>query len=325
VVARISAQSAQPRHILVCFDFEGAYGMPHDAPYDVVSAARRILDRLAAFGAPAVFFVVGQLAEEHPGLIDEISQAGHEIGLHGYDHDDLASYDAGRLSALDRNLARVETLVSDITGSPPIGFRAPYLLGPRFYRREVYDLLADHGYRWVSNREIRYPVELLRPDRLPLPRPWRQIPAVAAARVAHSRLMLACLNAGLVARETFAGSAPGRLRWLLDGRPPFRRGRLTEIPLYAPLDCDLLGLPAPQQDTAPYLLAYARSALCDAVARPAAAAMVTFHDWIVAGGNRMVLLDEILKTAEKTGLEVSTIAGSAHWLAEPGTEPALPG
>ena len=70
--------------------------------------------------------------------------------------------------------------------------------------------------------------------------------------------MLACLNAGLVARETFAGSAPGRLRWLLAGCPPFVRAGLAEIPFYAPLDCDLLGLPAPQQDTAPYLLAYAR-------------------------------------------------------------------
>jgi peptidoglycan/xylan/chitin deacetylase (PgdA/CDA1 family) len=311
--------------MLICFDFEGAYGMPHDAPYDVVSAGRRILDRLAAFGAPAVFFAVGRLAEEHPGLIAEIAQAGHEIGLHGYDHDDLACYDAGRLSALDRDLARVETLISDITGSAPIGFRAPYLLGPRFYRREIYELLADHGYRWVSNREIRYPVELLRPDRLPLPRMWRQLPAAATARVARSHLILAGLNAGLVARETFAGSAPASLRWLLAGCPPFRRGRLAEIPLYAPLDCDLLGLPAPGKDTAPYLLAYARSALRDAVARPAAAAMITFHDWIVAGGNRLVLLDDVLQTAEKTGMEVSTIAGSAHWLAESAGGPATPG
>lgn len=317
MAATFPARPAQPRPrpMLICFDFEGTYGMPHDAPYDVVSAGRRILGRLAAFGTPAVFFVVGRLAEEHPELIGEISRAGHEIGLHGYDHDDLAGYDAGRLGALDRDLARVETLISDITGSRPIGFRAPYLLGPRFYRREVYDLLADHGYRWVSNREIRYPVELLRPDRLPLPRSC-QIPAAVTGRVARSRVMLAGLNAGLVAREAFARSAPGRLRWLLTDRAPFRRGRLAEIPLYAPLDCDLLGLPAPRQDTAPYLLAYARSALCDAVARPAAAAMVTFHDWIIAGGNRLVLLDDVLRTAAQTGLEVSTIAGSARWLAE---------
>jgi hypothetical protein len=324
-MVRLPARAARSRHMIICFDFEGTYGMPYDAPYDVVSAAHRIMDRLAAFGVPAVFFVVGRLAEEHPGLVAEISRAGHEIGLHGYDHDDLAGYDAERLGALDRDLARVETLISDITGSRPAGFRAPYLLGPRFYRREVYDLLADHGYEWVSNREIRYPVELLRPDRLPWPGRGRRVPAAVTGRVARSRLLLAGLNTGLVAGEAFAESAPGRIRWLLTGRAPFRRGRLAEIPLYAPLDCDLLGLPAPGQDTAPYLLAYARSALCDAVARPAAAAMITFHDWIVAGGNRLVLLDDVLRTAARTGLEVSTIAGSAHWLAESAAGPATPG
>ena len=128
--------------------------------------------------------------------------------------------------------------------------------------------------------------------------------------------MLAFLNAGLVARETFAGSALGRLRWLLAGRPPFLRDGLAEIPLYAPLDCDLLGLPAPHQDTPPYLLSYARSALCDAVSRPAAAAMITFHDWIIAGGNRLVLLDDVLRSSAKMGLTVSTIAGSPDWPAE---------
>lgn len=287
--------------------------MPHDARYDIASATHRILDRLSAFGASAVFFVVGRLAEENPELVREISQAGHEIGLHGYDHDDLASYDAKRLDALDRDLARAETLIGEIAGARPTGFRAPYLLGPRFYRREVYDILAAHGYRWVSNREIRYPVELLRPDRMPLPGSWR-LPSGAAARLARSGLLLALLNAGLVTRETFGGSAAGRLRWLLAGRPPFPRGGLAEFPLYAPLDCDLLGLPAPQQDTAPSLLGYARAALCDAVSRPAAVTMVTFHDWIVAGGNRLVLLDDVLTAAGKTGLTVAATAAHEQWL-----------
>ena len=322
VISSSPAQSAWSGHLLLCFDFEGAYGMPHDVPYDIVSATHRILDRLSAFGASAVFFVVGRLAERYPELVREISQAGHEIGLHGYDHDDLASYDAERLAALDRDMARVETLICDITGARPIGFRAPHLLGPRFYRREVYGILAAHGYRWVSNREIRYPVELLRPDRIPLPRSWRELPAAASARagprVGRSRLLLASLNVGLVARETFAGTAFGRLRWLLAGRQPFARDGLAEIPLYAPLDCDLLGLPAPQVDTPPYMLDYARSALCAAVSLPTAAAMITFHDWIVAGGNRLVLLDDVLGAATRTGRHVSTIAGSPDRLAELG-------
>lgn len=305
---------AGSRHLLLCFDFEGAYGMPHDVPYDLVSATHRIMDRLSVFEASAVFFVVGRLAEKYPDLIREISCAGHEIGLHGYDHDDLASYSAERLQVLDGDMARVEELIHDMTGTRPIGFRAPYLLGPHFYRREVYDILAAHGYRWVSNREIRYPVELVRPDRAALPRGCRQFLAAASPRIARSRLGLAFLNAGLVTRETFAGSAVGRLNWLLGGRPPFARDGLTELPLYAPLDCDLLGLPTPQQDTPPYLLAYARSALCGAVSLPGRTAMITFHDWIITGGNRLVLLDNVLAAAQKEGLKVSTIAADPYYL-----------
>ena len=54
MVARVPAQPARSRHLPLSFDFEGVYGMPHDAPYDTVSAAHRILDRLSAYGASAV-------------------------------------------------------------------------------------------------------------------------------------------------------------------------------------------------------------------------------------------------------------------------------
>ena len=137
--------------------------------------------------------------------------------------------------------------------------------------------------------------------------------AAASERISESRLALAVLNAGLVMHDTFAGSAIGRLR-ALSGHPPFARNGVVEIPLYSPLDCDLLGLPTPQQDTPPELLAYARSTLCNAAASSSGIAMVTFHDWIVAGGNRLVLLDDVLTRARETGTDVSTIATSPHWL-----------
>lgn len=128
--------------------------------------------------------------------------------------------------------------------------------------------------------------------------------------------MLASLNAGLVARESFGGSPTWRLRWLLRGRAPFVRDGLVEVPLYAPLDCDLLGLPTPQCDTPPEMLAYARAAVRAAAAEPGGLTMVTFHDWIVAGGNRLVLLDEALAAARGAGLAVSTVAANPHWLPE---------
>ena len=228
--------------------------MPHDEPFDLRRSASLILDELARHQAHAVFFVVGRMVEEHPDLVREIAAAGHEIGLHGYEHDHLSEYDAEALALLDKNLARVGSLLEDITGSRPQCFRAPYLLAPHFYRAEVYAMLRAQGFRWVSNREVRYPVELLRPGLFPVRGAWRA--GDGSARLVRDRVLLGPLNAGLVAKDTFAGSAAGRLRWLLGQRAPFERDGLAEVPVYSPLDCDLLGLPRPGEDTPPEALAY---------------------------------------------------------------------
>ena len=159
--------------LLVCFDFEGAHGMPHDLPYDLDEGAELILAKLAEYDARAVFFVVGRMVEDNPDLIRAIAAAGHEIGLHGYEHHHLSRYDAEALALFGTNLSRAGSTLADITGARPIGFRAPYLLFPHFYRREVYTLLKAQGYLWVSNREVRYPAELLRPGLIPLRSAWR--------------------------------------------------------------------------------------------------------------------------------------------------------
>ncbi|MGH9165435.1 MAG: polysaccharide deacetylase family protein [Acidimicrobiales bacterium] len=44
---------------------------------------------LARHGAHATFFVVGDTVSAHPELIDRITVAGHELGLHTTDHRDL--------------------------------------------------------------------------------------------------------------------------------------------------------------------------------------------------------------------------------------------
>jgi peptidoglycan/xylan/chitin deacetylase (PgdA/CDA1 family) len=302
--------------LLVCFDFEGSYGMPHAVPFDVRRSARLILDELAKHSAQAVFFVVGRMVEDHPDVVRDIADAGHEIGLHGYEHDDLASYDAEALALLDKNLARVGSLVEDIAGSRPQCFRAPYLLAPNFYRAEVYAMLRAQGFRWVSNREVRYPVELLRPGLFPVRGAWRA--ADGSARLARDRLLLGPLNARLIAKETFGGSPARRLRWLLGQRRPFTRDGLTEVPVYAPLDCDLLGLPAPTEDTPPDALAYTQAVVRATATASGRLSMITFHDWIVSGGNRLSLLGDCLAAAHQSGTDIATIAQRPDWLAMPG-------
>jgi peptidoglycan/xylan/chitin deacetylase (PgdA/CDA1 family) len=298
--------------LLVCFDFEGSYGMPYEVPFDVRRSAGLILNELERHSAQAVFFIVGRMVEDLPDVVRDIASAGHEIGLHGYEHDDLGNYDAAALALLDKNLARVGSLVEDITGARPQCFRAPYLLAPHFYRAEVYAMLRAQGFRWVSNREIRYPAELLRPGLFPVRGAWRT--SDGSARLVRNRALLGPLNAGLVAKETFGGSPAGRLRWLLGQRSPFVRDGLAEIPVYAPLDCDLLGLPKPTDDTSPEALAYTKSVVQAAAVTPGRLSMITFHDWIVSGGNRLSLLGDCLAAAHENGVDIATIAHRPAWL-----------
>jgi peptidoglycan/xylan/chitin deacetylase (PgdA/CDA1 family) len=259
------------------------------------------------------------MVEEQPDVVASIAAAGHEIGLHGYEHDRINLYDADAVRLLDKNLGRVSSLLEEMTGARPQAFRAPFLLGPDFYRSDVYAVLREQGFRWVSNREVRYPVELLRP------RPGTAIPSYAwrgsdgAARLVRNRLLLGPLNAKMLAKGGFLGSPADRLRWLLGRREPFTRDGLTEVPVYSPLDCDLLGLPRHREDTAPAELEYTRAVIRAAAApRPGELSMITFHDWIVSGGNRLSLLADALSTARGHGADIATIAESPGWLSPAG-------
>ena len=49
-------------------------------------STRWILERLAAGGVRATFFIVGQIAEHNPALVRDIHRAGHEVASHGWDH-----------------------------------------------------------------------------------------------------------------------------------------------------------------------------------------------------------------------------------------------
>jgi hypothetical protein len=60
------------------------------------------------------------------------------------------------------------------------------------------------------------------------------------------------------------------------------------------LDSDLLGFPQPSVHSPQSLLDFARFALESCLARPGHLSMLTFHDWLIGGGNRLALLDGVL-------------------------------
>lgn len=65
-------------------DRDAIYVTFDDGPHPEISPeVLRLLDR---FGAKATFFLIGQNAEKHPGIVQDILDKGHSIGLHGYAH-----------------------------------------------------------------------------------------------------------------------------------------------------------------------------------------------------------------------------------------------
>ncbi|HET6561998.1 MAG TPA: polysaccharide deacetylase [Marmoricola sp.] len=85
-------------------------------------AVPRLLTLLERRSVPATWFVPAHTAKTYPDLCHEIVAAGHEVALHGYAHENVAVLD----EATERQLlARSVEALHEVTGTAPVGFRAP--------------------------------------------------------------------------------------------------------------------------------------------------------------------------------------------------------
>jgi peptidoglycan/xylan/chitin deacetylase (PgdA/CDA1 family) len=82
-----------------------------------------ILDVLAAHGATATFFVVGEQVRRHPGIIEEVVAAGHRLAVHGDRH---VCQLRRSPRALVADADRCAALVQDVQPGPVTHWRAPY-------------------------------------------------------------------------------------------------------------------------------------------------------------------------------------------------------
>ena len=101
-----------PGHVALTFD---------DGPHPL--STPRFLDVLDRLGVRATFFLLGRWAARAPGLVRDIAAAGHEVGLHGYDHRCLL---ARGPRATRTDLTRGRDIVADLTGQPVRWYRPPY-------------------------------------------------------------------------------------------------------------------------------------------------------------------------------------------------------
>lgn len=106
---------------------------------------RRILDLLAREGISATFFVTGHTAETYPDIVRRIFADGHEIGHHGYLHENpLALESAEReREVLLRGLAALDA----VTGVRPVGYRSPSWDNSPW----TVELLVEQGFRYESS------------------------------------------------------------------------------------------------------------------------------------------------------------------------------
>jgi peptidoglycan/xylan/chitin deacetylase (PgdA/CDA1 family) len=82
-----------------------------------------VLEALAAAGATATFFLVGEQVERYPDVARAVADSGHEIALHGFRHTLLLRRRTGELAD---DLARAATVIEDVTGAAPQLYRPPY-------------------------------------------------------------------------------------------------------------------------------------------------------------------------------------------------------
>lgn len=104
--------AAGSSHVVFTFD---------DGPHPDGTPA--VLDALAEADASATFFVIGEQAARRPDLLRRIAAAGHEIGVHGWNHRLLPVADP---TAILRELRHTVRLVEDAAGVKPTRYRPPF-------------------------------------------------------------------------------------------------------------------------------------------------------------------------------------------------------
>ncbi|MFB6308718.1 MAG: polysaccharide deacetylase family protein [Haloarculaceae archaeon] len=117
---------------------------PTDHVEESVDRVRELLDE---FDVRATFFVVGELAREHPDLIGSLAADGHEIASHGHTHTPLFDLDR---ESFRRELTASDDAIADAAGVSPVGFRAPNFSIARS-TEWAFDVLEDVGFEYDSS------------------------------------------------------------------------------------------------------------------------------------------------------------------------------
>ncbi|MBN8939073.1 MAG: polysaccharide deacetylase family protein [Rhizobiales bacterium] len=139
----MSSSAPPPLRVAITVDME-----PDCPPFlwtwrGVTEGAPRLLDLFERQAIPVTWFTTGDTARLHPGSVEALVAAGHELGCHGISHQrfdwmsrESAAHEIGESTRRLREFA------------PVTSFRAPYLRFPGHYL----DLLEAEGFLLDSSQ-----------------------------------------------------------------------------------------------------------------------------------------------------------------------------
>lgn len=104
-----------------------------DSRYDYLSEpTKKVLNLLDKFNAKATFFVVADVVENYPGLVESIAEKGHEIACHGLHHqckiDSKTKEPLISPKEFERQTIEAKEILEEASGQEIIGYRAPNAL-----------------------------------------------------------------------------------------------------------------------------------------------------------------------------------------------------
>jgi len=126
-----------------------------DSRYDYLSRpTKEILKILDEFNIRATFFVVADIATHYPGLVESISDNGHEIACHGLHHackiDPTTKKQIFSAEVFEERTRLAKIQLEKISGQMVVGYRAPNAL----FGQWMWNSLHKLGFTYDSSISI---------------------------------------------------------------------------------------------------------------------------------------------------------------------------
>ena len=103
-----------------------------------------MLDLFDRYGIKTTWFSCGHSIETFPEQMKDVVARDHEIGLHGYSHENPLAMTPEQEEKI---LLHTIDLVTELSGKKPVGYRAPWWE----FSKVTNDLLVKHGIKYDSS------------------------------------------------------------------------------------------------------------------------------------------------------------------------------